>query len=100
MNDISHYSLKTYLLVYLGLLLLLGLTIAAEYLPLGSFHIVAAVGIAIAKTILVVLFFMHLRDSKARTQILLLIGLILLASLIGLTLTDYLTRVNGLPFMP
>jgi cytochrome c oxidase subunit 4 len=100
MNNTSHSSLKTYLFVYVGLLLLLGSTVGAAYLPLGPFHLVAAVGIAIAKAILVAMFFMHLRDSKGRTQVLLLGGLLILAVLIGLTLTDYLTRVNGLPFVP
>ena len=99
MNGTSNSSIKTYLLVYAGLLLLLGSTVGAAYLPLGPFHLVAAVGIAIAKAILVILFFMHLRDSKARTQLLLLGGLLILAILIGLTWTDYLTRVNGLPFI-
>ncbi|MFL7868488.1 MAG: cytochrome C oxidase subunit IV family protein [Anaerolineales bacterium] len=100
MNEPSHSSIRTYLFVYVGLLLLLGSTVGAAYLPLGPFHLVAAVGIAIAKAILVALFFMGLRESKARTQLLFLTGLFILAFLIGLMLTDYLTRVNGLPFMP
>lgn len=99
MNDSSHSSIKTYLFVYVGLLLLLGSTVGAAYLPLGPFHLVAAVGIALAKATLVVVFFMHLPDSKGRTHLLLLAGLLILTILIGLTLTDYLTRVNGLPFI-
>jgi len=99
MNDSSHSSVKTYLFVYVGLLVLLGSTVGAAYLPLGPFHLVAAVGIAIAKAILVVLFFMHVRDSRQRTHMLLLGGLLILAILIGLTWTDYLTRVNGLPII-
>jgi len=99
MNNSSHSSIKTYLFVYIGLLILLGSTVGAAYLPLGPFHLVAAVGIATVKAILVVLFFMHVRNSRPRTHMLLLGGLLILAILIGLTWTDYLTRVNGLPII-
>jgi len=45
-------------------------------------------------------FFMQLRYASGRTRLLLGGGLLLLLLLIliGLTLVDYLTRFNGLPF--
>jgi len=43
-------------------------------------------------------FFMQLRYASGRTRLLLGGGLLLLLILIGLTLVDYLTRFNGLPF--
>lgn len=99
MSETQGPSRRTYLFVYFGLMLLLASTVGASYLPLGPFHIVAAVGIAIAKAFLVAEFFMHLRYSKGRTRMLIFGGLLILAILIGLTWTDYLTRVNGLPFI-
>jgi len=99
MNHSSSSIRKTYLLVYLGLMVLLASTVGAAFLPLGPFHTVAAVGIAIAKAILVALFFMNLRDSSGRTRLLVLAGLLIFSFLVGLTLVDYLTRVGGLPFL-
>ena len=81
-------------------MILLASTITAAFLPLGVFHTAVAVGIAIAKAFLVLLFFMHLRYSAGRTSLLLSMGLLLLMILFGLTLVDYFTRVNGLPFVP
>lgn len=99
MNDLAHVSRRTYLFVYLGLMLLLAGTVAAALLPLGSFHLVIAVGIAIAKAVLVLLFFMHLRHMGERTIFLVSGGFLLLLILIGLTTVDYLTRSNGLPLV-
>jgi cytochrome c oxidase subunit 4 len=100
MNDLSGIPRRTYLFVYLGLMVLLAGTVAAAYLPLGSFHLVITVGIAIAKAALVILFFMHLRHMRERTIFLVSGGLLLLLILIGLTTVDYLTRANGLSIVP
>lgn len=97
MKGSTSSSFKTYLFVYLGLLLLLASTVGADFLPLGPFHEVVAVGIAIAKAVLIALFFMNLRSSGSRTIMLVLVGVLLLMVLMALTLTDYATRFNGLP---
>lgn len=97
MNSTTIPPRRTYLFVYLGLMLLLSATVGAAFLPIGPFHVVVAVGIAIAKAVLVVLFFMHLRYTRVRTVFLILGTLLLLLILMGLTGIDYLTRVNGLP---
>jgi cytochrome c oxidase subunit 4 len=99
MSDTTIPSRKTYLFVYLGLILLLSATVGATFLPLGPFHVAAAVGIAIAKAVLVMLFFMHLRYTNSRTILLLFGTIILLLILIGLTSVDYLTRVNWMPLL-
>lgn len=99
MKALSTIPRRTYVFVYLALLLLLVATVAAGYLPLGPFHIVISIGIAIAKAILVVLFFMHLRHSHGRTIFFIGAGVLLLLILMGLTTVDYLTRVNGLPIV-
>ncbi|HEX9029500.1 MAG TPA: cytochrome C oxidase subunit IV family protein [Anaerolineales bacterium] len=83
---------RTYLIVYLGLLVLLASTIGAAYLNLGPFNAVIALGIAVLKALLVLLFFMGLRRSPLLSKVFIGFGLIWLAILIGLTLTDYLTR--------
>ena len=97
MNDIASVTRRTYIFVYLALMLLLAGTVGAAFLPLGPFHTVITVAIAIAKAILVMLFFMHLRHTRGRTLFLILGGILLLLILISLTAVDYATRVNGLP---
>jgi len=86
-------SPRTYLLVYLALILLLGATIGASYFNLGALNLIIALAISIAKGLLVAYFFMHLRTSGTLIRLFALIGFLFLAILIGLTFADYLTRM-------
>jgi cytochrome c oxidase subunit 4 len=86
---------RTYIFVYLALLILLGGTIGLAYVDLGIWNSVAAITIAVVKALLVVLFFMHVKYSSNLTRVYVLAGFLWLALLIGLTLTDYLTRTSG-----
>src|SRR5512143_3015491 len=99
MTDISNIPRRTYSLVYLALMVLLAATVGATFLPLGPFHLVISIVIAVAKAVLVMLFFMHLRHMRGRTVFLILGGCLLLLILMGLTNLDYFTRVNGLPMV-
>ena len=85
-------SIKTYVAVLLALLCLTGLTTWVAYLPLGSFSVVAALGIATIKMLLVSLFFMHLRHSNQLTKLVVSGGLLWLGILLVLTLSDFATR--------
>jgi cytochrome c oxidase subunit 4 len=86
-------SRRTYLVVYIALLLLLVITVAVSYVDLGAFGIVAAFVIAAVKALVIVIYFMHLRHSGRLTWIFAGAGLVWLAILFGLTLNDYVTRV-------
>jgi cytochrome c oxidase subunit 4 len=86
---------RTYFFVYLALLVLLGATIGAATLDIGPLNWVIAVSIASVKAILVLLFFMHLRASSSLIRIFAIAGFFWLMILVGLTLTDYLTRPDG-----
>jgi cytochrome c oxidase subunit 4 len=83
---------RTIVLVYLLLMGLLALTIGATFLPLGPFKPVANLGIAILKTGLIVWVFMHLREVAPMVRLFAAAALFWLALLIGLGLTDWLTR--------
>src|SRR5438477_13212389 len=85
-------SAKTYILVFLGLIFLTLATTAVAFVDLGSFSVVVALAIACCKMLLVALFFMHVRHSSTLTKLVLLGALLWLAILIGLTLTDFVTR--------
>ncbi len=87
---------KTYYVVFGLLMLLTATTVAVALIDLGPFNTVAALVIAAVKATLVVMFFMHVRYSKKIIPLVILGGMLWLAILIGLTLTDFLSR-NWLP---
>lgn len=88
-------SVRTYLGVYVGLLLLLGLTMLVFVWDFGSLNLVASLAIAIAKATLVALFFMHLRYGHPVARIFAAAGVMWLGLLIGLTMCDVLTRSHS-----
>ena len=51
---------RTSIAIFVALLILLFATVGAAYLPLGSLHLPLALTIAVAKAVLIGLFFMHL----------------------------------------
>ena len=67
-NQEKHHHIipiQTYLKVFGALMFLTVLTVAVTYIDLGSFNVVLAMLIAIIKSTLVLLFFMHLYyDNK------------------------------------
>ena len=85
-------SVTTYVLVFLGLICLTVATTAVAFVDLGAFSVVAALGIACCKMLLVALFFMHVRHSTKLTRLVLVGGLLWLAILLLLTLGDVVSR--------
>jgi len=83
---------KSYLAVFATLLVLLAVTVASSYVPLGRFNVVIALFIAITKTFLVMLFFMHVRYSGRLIWIYVGVGFFWLGILLALTMSDFLTR--------
>jgi cytochrome c oxidase subunit 4 len=84
------------LAAWLGLLALLGLTVAGAYQPLGSFNTGLAIAIATGKAILIALIFMELRSAHKLIWIFAGAGFFWLGIMLWLTFADYLTR--PLPF--
>ena len=85
-------SIRTYTLVLLALLALTAATTLVAFVDLGEFSVVVALAIAVCKMLLVALFFMHVRHSTKLTKLVVLGGLLWLAILLMLTLTDFTTR--------
>jgi cytochrome c oxidase subunit 4 len=85
-------SLVTYALIFLALIVFTGLTVFAAFQDLGMFNAPVALIIATIKAILVVLFFMHVKESSRLTKITVTAGIFWLGLLLGLTMTDYITR--------
>jgi cytochrome c oxidase subunit 4 len=82
----------TYVLTWLGLMILLALTCASSYFPMGSWNSVVNLGISCAKALLIAVFFMHLRHASALLRIAALTGLLWLGILFGLSWSDLGTR--------
>ena len=85
-------SVKTYAAVLGTLLFLTILTTLVAYVDLGAFSTIIALGIACTKMLLVALFFMHIRHSTKLTRLVVVGGLLWLAILLLMTLTDFATR--------
>jgi cytochrome c oxidase subunit IV len=85
-------SLKANLAVLVALLLLLALTVGSAMVNLGPFNSIANLGIAIAKALLVMTFFMRLHSDTPLFRIVATVGFAWLAVLIALALADILTR--------
>lgn len=86
-------SLRTYVLVWAGLLILTLTTTGIAFIDLGGqWNTLTAVVIAVVKTVLVVLYFMHLRYSSRLIWVFAGAGFFWLAILVTLTMSDVLTR--------
>ena len=88
---------KQYALIF-GILMLLTLaTTAIGMIDLGRLNVVVALVIATIKALLVVLFFMHIYWSSKLNNLVVMSGVVWLALLLWLTLTDIFSR-GWLPF--
>jgi cytochrome c oxidase subunit IV len=84
---------RVYYVIFGILLLCTYLTVQIAFLDLGPLNTIAALGIAVFKATLVVLFFMHVRYSTKLTWAVVIGSVFWLGILLALTMADYLTRV-------
>jgi cytochrome c oxidase subunit 4 len=85
-------SVKVYASVLLALLSLLALTVAAGLIERPAVGLSIALSIASIKAVLIVLFFMHVRYDTPVVRLAAVAGFLWLALLIGLSMSDFLTR--------
>ena len=83
---------STYLAVYVALMVLLFLTLGAAYIDLDPMNYAVSLSIAVAKAVLIVLFFMHVRYGPRLTGLFAVAAYLWLAILIAISLGDYFTR--------
>ena len=88
---------KVYYTVFAALIVLTALTVAVAFFDLGPLNTPVALGIACIKAFLVILFFMHVRYGEKLVAIVVGVSFLFLGLLIGITLSDYLSR-GWLPF--
>jgi cytochrome c oxidase subunit 4 len=87
-------SKKVYYVIFGALMVLTALTVWVANIDLGSekLNTIVALAIAVTKAMLVVLYFMHVRYSSRLTWVVVAGGFLWLLIMVGLTLSDYLSR--------
>jgi cytochrome c oxidase subunit 4 len=83
---------KLYALVFGSLIALTFLTTAISKIDLGEYNFIVAMTIAVIKAMLVILFFMHVKQSSSMTKLFVAAGFFWMAILIVFVLSDYLSR--------
>lgn len=81
-------STKTFVLIWLALLVLTGVTIKAAQMRMGEWSILANLLIASTKASLVLWFFMHLKYEKMFFKLLFIVPIATITIIIGLTFFD------------
>ena len=84
--------IRTYVTVYIILLILLAATVGVAQINLGDGNLMAALAIAGVKGMLIILIFMHVKDGPRLTWIFSAAAFIWLFILLTLTMMDFLTR--------
>ena len=84
---------KTYWIVWAALMILMIMTAALSRVPMGAWNTPIALVIATVKALLVLLFFMHVKYENYKiTWVAVIGGFFWLFLMLGLTMTDYLSR--------
>jgi len=87
---------KTYAIIFVTLLTLTGITVAAAFVNLGILNPIVALAIASAKGTIVILFFMHVFFQSKLIKLTVVAGFFTFLALITMTLSDYVSRAWGL----
>ncbi len=83
---------RVYVTVFLVLIALTMTTVAVSRIELGEYNFIVAITIAVIKAVLVILYFMHVKDSSAMTKLFVVAGFFWMAILLVFILSDYLSR--------
>jgi cytochrome c oxidase subunit IV len=84
--------LRMYFGIFAALMALTAATVWAAFQDFGILNTVVALGIAILKATLVILYFMHVRYSSGLVRISAAIGFVFLVILIGYVAADVASR--------
>lgn len=96
----SHISSTAmYVTIFFILMICTVLTYYVSTIDLGFMNFTVAIGIAIFKASLVILYFMHVKWSQTLTKLAVVVAVVFLAILLLLTATDYSSR-NWVPRQP
>ena len=89
----SHIApVSMYLTIFFALMAGTAITVAVAYVDMGFFNTAAALGIAVTKATLVVLYFMHVRWASRLTWLVIAASVFWLLLMFSIGMTDYLSR--------
>jgi cytochrome c oxidase subunit 4 len=83
---------RSYVGIFLALMVLTTITVYVAFLDLGPLNTLVALGIAVIKASLVILFFMHARYSTRLTKLVIVSAFLWLFILFTFTMTDFVSR--------
>ena len=83
---------STYVAIFAALIVFTAITVWVAFYDFGVMNDLVAMGIAVAKATLVILFFMHVRYSTKLTKLTVIGGFVWLFIFFLLIFSDYLTR--------
>jgi len=87
--QVGHVMPLSTLFAVLGTLLVMTfVTVAVSWFDFGRFNLWIALGIAVFKASLVLLFFMHLKYDRPMNAIVIIVSIALVVLFIAITLTD------------
>jgi len=86
------HTTRTYYLVFATLIAFTLATTGISFIDLGMFNGPVALAIGTFKALLVILFFMHVKDSSRLTWITVTCAIFWLMIMLLLTMTDFVTR--------
>lgn len=88
-------GIQRMILIWLGLLVLLALTVAASFVLTGAASLITGLGIAFAKAALIFWFYMHLREEGWLNRMAAIGVLAWLTIMLLLSATDYAMRATS-----
>ena len=94
-DQAHHGGIGTYLIIFAILLVLTAVTVFAAFVDFGVFNTVIALAIAVVKAVLVILFFMHLKESSGLLKLFVIAAFVFVGVMIGMTFNDFATRNWG-----
>ena len=83
---------RLYVIVWIALVILTGITVAVSYIPASHVPIITAIIIALIKSVLVLLYFMHLRFERRAYLFMILAVLVTYVIFVVLLFSDYKFR--------
>jgi|TARA_B100001971_G_C18095250_1_gene485742 cytochrome c oxidase subunit 4 len=90
-------SFGIFALIWLGLMVLTGLTVVAAGINLGNANVIIALAIATVKVTLVGAFFMHLKYEPLYIKLMVLVSILVLTIILTLTFIDTAFRGKDNP---
>lgn len=87
-----HLPYRVYFIVWGALLMLTAVTVGVSYVDMKNVTVLTAMLIASTKSMLVLLYFMHIRFEKPMYSVMILVVLLTYATFVTLTFVDYLYR--------